>query len=194
MPDLDLRPAARQMAEILAAVPDDALDAPTPCAGMTVGQLIGHVDGFAQVFTLSARKDLGPMTATPPAPDDAPLEPGWQGRAADHLAELGEAWQADEAWEGMTQAGGVDLPGGAAGRVVLDELIVHGWDIARSTGQPFEADDAYLLEVEAAVGQLRGGNDGAIPGLFGPAVALPAGASPLERVLALTGRDPSWTP
>src|SRR5688572_30312271 len=151
MPDLDLRPAARQMAEILAAVPDDALDAPTPCAGMTVGQLIGHVDGFAQVFTLSARKDLGPMTATPPAPNDASLEPGWQSRVADHLAELAEAWQADDAWEGMTQAGGVDLPGGAAGRVVLDELIVHGWDIARSTGQPFDPDDAYLLEIEATV-------------------------------------------
>jgi len=194
MPDLDLRPATQRMAGILAGVPDDALDGPTPCEGMTLGQLIGHVDGFAQVFTLSARKDLGPMTATPPSPDDADLEPGWQQRAADHLAELGEAWQADDAWQGMTQAGGVDLPGSVAGRVVLDELVVHGWDVARATGQPYNPDEAYLREVEATIEQLRDGNTGEVPGLFGPTVAVPNGASALERVLALTGRDASWTP
>ncbi len=194
MPDIDLRPATRQMASVLAAVPDNALDAPTPCAELTLGQLIGHVDGFAQVFTRSARKDLGPMTATPPSPDAADLEPGWQERAAAHLDELAEAWQADDAWDGMTQAGGVDLPGSIAGRVVLDELIVHGWDIARATGQPFEPDDGHLREVEATIVQLRDGNDGPVPGLFGATVAVPDDASVLERVLALTGRDPRWTP
>ena len=87
MPDIDVRPAAAQMAGLLALVPDDGLDAPTPCEGLTLGQLIGHVIGFAEVFTLSARKDLGPMTATPPQPGDADLAPGWQQRAAEHLTE-----------------------------------------------------------------------------------------------------------
>jgi uncharacterized protein (TIGR03086 family) len=194
MPDIDIRPAAAQMAGVLALVPDDALDRPTPCDGLTLGQLVGHVIGFAEVFTLSARKELGPMTATPPRPDDADLAPGWQQRAGEHLAALGEAWQADDAWDGMTQAGGVDLPGGVAGRVVLDELVVHGWDVASATGQPFEPDAGHLSEVEAMVKQLRGDNPGEIPGLFGPAVAVPANATPLERVLGLTGRDPSWSP
>jgi len=194
MPPIDLRAPAQLMTEILAGVPDDALDAPTPCEGMTVGQLVGHVDGFAQVFTHSARKDLGEMTATPPNPDDADLQPGWQDRAAGHLAALGEAWQAEDAWDGMTQAGGVDLPGAVAGRVVLDELVVHGWDLARATGQPFQPDDAHLAEIEATVRQLRGDNDGAIPGLFGPAVTVADDAPALNRVLGLTGRDPSWSP
>ena len=194
MPDIDIRPAAAQMAGLLALVPDDALDAPTPCEGLTLGQLVGHVIGFAEVFTLSARKDLGLMTATPPSPGDADLAPGWQQRAAELLAALGSAWQADEAWDGMTQAGGVDLPGAAAGRVGLDELIVHGWDVARTTGQPFEPDDGHVREVEEMIGELRGDNDGEIPGLFGPVVAVAANATPLERVLGLTGRDPSWTP
>ena len=194
MPDIDIRPAAAQMVGVIALVPDDALDAPTPCAELTVGQLIGHVIGFAEVFALSAKKELGPMTATPPQPDDGDLAPGWQQRAAEHLSVLGEAWQADDAWDGMTQAGGVDLPGAIAGRVVLDELIVHGWDVARATGQPFEPDEGHLREVEGTVAQLRGDNTGEVPGLFGPVVAVPANASPLERVLGLTGRDPSWTP
>ena len=33
MPDIDIRPAAAQMAGVLALVPDDALDAPTPVRG-----------------------------------------------------------------------------------------------------------------------------------------------------------------
>ena len=134
------------------------------------------------------------MTATPPKPDDADLEPGWQQRAAEHLAALGEAWQADDAWDGMTQAGGVDLPGAVAGRIVLDELVVHGWDVARATGQPFEPDDGYVAEVEATVTQFRGDNTGEVPGLFGPTVAVPANATPFERLLGLTGRDPTWSP
>ena len=194
MPDIDIRPACAQMAGLVALVPDDALDAPTPCAGMTVGELVGHVIGFAEVFTLSARKDLGPMTATPPQPGDADLVAGWQQRAAEHLSALGDAWQEEDAWQGMTQAGGVDLPGAAAGRVVLDELIVHGWDLARATGQPFQPDEGHVQEVEGMVGELRGDHTGEIPGLFGPVVATPADATPLERVLGLTGRDPSWTP
>lgn len=193
MPDIDIRPAAAQLAVVLANVPDDTLEGPTPCEGLTLAQLIGHVIGFAQVFTLSARKEMGPMTATPPNPNDADLEPGWRQRAAEQLAALGEAWQCDEAWDGMTQAGGVDLPGAVAGRVVLDELVVHGWDVARASGQSFEPDDDHVAQVAATVAQFRGDTTGEVPGLFGPTVTVAADATAFERLLGLTGRDPNWS-
>jgi hypothetical protein len=44
------------------------------------------------------------------------------------------------------------------------------------------------------VQQVRGGNDGDLPGLFGPVVAIAGDADALERVLSLTGRDPDWSP
>ena len=34
------------------------------------------------------------------------------------------------------------MPADVAALVALDEVVVHGWDLARATGQPFEADDA----------------------------------------------------
>jgi uncharacterized protein (TIGR03086 family) len=191
MPELDLRPAAATMARILAGVPDGALTAATPCPDYTVAALIAHVDGFAQAFTAAARKDLGPMTATPPGPT-GDLPEGWREDAATHLDALGEAWLAPDAWEGMTQAGGVDLPAPVAARVALDELVVHAWDLARATDQPYGADEADLAAVEATVQQFRGGNDGAVPGLFGPVVPVPADAPTLDRLLGLTGRDPGW--
>jgi uncharacterized protein (TIGR03086 family) len=194
MPDLDLHAAADRMTGILEAVPDDALAGATPCPGYRLDALIEHVGGFAMAFTAAANKDLGELTSQPPGPRPADLEPGWRARIAGDLAGLAVAWDAPAAWEGMTQAGGIDLPGAVAGRVVLDELVVHGWDIARSTGQPFDCDEASLQQVEETVRQFRNGNDGEVPGLFGPVVDVPEDAPVLDRVLGLTGRQAAWSP
>lgn len=194
MPQLDLQPAADRMVTLISGVPDDALDRPTPCREMRLAQLINHVGGFAMAFRAAAAKDLGELTSQQPGDPSSELEPGWRARISDDLAALTAAWRSPEAWDGMTQAGGVDLPGEVAGRVVLDELVVHGWDIAQTTGQPYDCDDATLQAVEATVRQFRAGSDGAIPGLFGPVVPVPDDAPLLDRLLGLTGRDPSWSP
>jgi uncharacterized protein (TIGR03086 family) len=190
---LDLHHAADQMARLIAGVPDDALGAPTPCHDLPLDGLVEHVGGFAIAFIAAARKELGELTSQAPAPGPAQLEPGWRDRVGADLQALADAWDDPQAWEGMTQAGGVDLPGEVAGRVVLDELVVHGWDIARASGQDYECDDASVHEVEATVRQFRNGNDGELPGLFGPIVAVPGDAPPLDRLLSLTGRNPAWT-
>jgi uncharacterized protein (TIGR03086 family) len=75
--------------------------------------------------------------------------------------------------------------------VVLDELVVHGWDLAVATRQAYEAPDA---EVEAAaqfVASFPAPRNGA---LFGPVVEVTDDASPFDRLLGQTGRDPAWRP
>lgn len=193
MPQLDLRPAADRMARLLASVPDDALRGPTP-SDMPLDALVDHVGGFAQAFTAAAKKDFGEMTSTPPAPGAPALEAGWRERMAADLSSMADAWASPDAWEGMTQAGGVDLPGEVAGLVALDELVIHAWDIARATGQPFDCDEGELRAIEGTVQQFRGDSTGEIPGLFGPVVPVPEDAPLLDRVLGLTGRNPSWAP
>ncbi len=92
----------------------------------------------------------------------------------------------------MTQAGGQDLPGEMAGIIALDEVLVHGWDIAVASGQSFTA---APHPVEAASGFAQSTvaqNPEGSPGLFGPPVAVPDDAPPLDRLLGLTGRDPAW--
>lgn len=194
MPNPDLHTAADRVTRLVEAVRDDAMDAPTPCPDLPLGALIDHVGGFAKVFAASAKKELGELTAQPPDPRADNLEPGWRARIATDLSVLADAWDAPDAWDGMTQAGGQDLPGAMAGRIALDELVVHGWDIARATGQPFDCGAATLDEVESTVRQVRDGHDGDIPGLFGPVVAVAGDAPTLDRVLGLTGRDPAWSP
>jgi uncharacterized protein (TIGR03086 family) len=95
----------------------------------------------------------------------------------------------------MTRAGGIDLPGEVAAVVALEELVLHGWDLARATGQPYECDDRALDAVGGFVLQFAGPDQADLRGdAYGAPVELPASASHLDRVVALSGRNPSWTP
>jgi uncharacterized protein (TIGR03086 family) len=75
--------------------------------------------------------------------------------------------------------------------VALSEVVIHGWDVARSSGQPYDQDPATLDACLRHVSAFAGGEP--IEGLFGPAVPVPADAPRLDRLVGLSGRDPAWT-
>jgi len=189
----DLGPAARQMVTLLDRVTDDQLTAPTPCEKYTLGDLIDHVGGLAQAFTVAAAKDIGPATAQAPSGQSARLGEDWRTRIPERLLDLVEAWRRPEAWEGTTRVAGLDLPAGTVGKIALNELIIHGWDVARASGQPFDCDPRALagslefLSMMATPGESAGRG-----GFFGPVIDVPDDAPTLERVIGLSGRDPSW--
>lgn len=92
----------------------------------------------------------------------------------------------------MTRAGGVDLPGEVAHMVALNELVIHGWDLARSTGQKYEADEANL---RVSLAMLTPSDDNPLPERpFGPPVPVPADAPLIDRAVAMSGRRPDWQP
>ena len=68
MTNPDLHEAAERMTRLIEAVPDGAMNTPTPCPDLPLGALIDHVGGFVKVFTASARKEIGERTAQPPDP------------------------------------------------------------------------------------------------------------------------------
>ncbi|MCS7481959.1 TIGR03086 family metal-binding protein [Umezawaea endophytica] len=187
---IDFSPAVRRLATLLAGVTDAQLTARTPCTEYTVGDLIDHIDNFAQAFTAAATKDFGDQTTAAPAPGAANLGPDWRTRVPARLEALAAAWAEPTAWDGDTQAGGVTLPAAVMGRFALDEVVVHGWDLARATDQPFTCDQPSLDVLEPLVTPQPNGDPS---GPFGPAVPIPADAPQLDRVIAYTGRDPRWT-
>jgi uncharacterized protein (TIGR03086 family) len=196
---LDLDHAAREVTRLLDGVPDDRLADPTPCANTPVAALLDHLMGLTLAFTWAARKSAateggsdapGPGTATVEH-----LDPNWRALLPRRLDELVQAWRDPAAWEGMTQAGGGTLPAEVAGVVALDELVLHGWDLARATGQPFTPDPAStaaVLEFTRASAQPEAA--ARREGLFGPVVEVPEGAPAFDRALGFAGRDPAWTP
>lgn len=194
MPELDLTPATQALADIVAGIPDTALTAPTPC-DITVAALLDHVAGLSEAFRMAATKEAVDVGGSGPSADSANLADDWRTSIPAALDALAAAWREPSAWEGMTVAGPIEMPAEIAALVTFDEVVVHGWDLARATGQPFTPDAASLGAVQDFVAQFTGpGMEEQRQGLFGPEVPVPADAPLLDRVIGMTGRDPAWRP
>jgi uncharacterized protein (TIGR03086 family) len=192
---VDLRPGARRLAELVARVSDDELPLPTPCPAYTVGDLIDHVGGLALAFTAAARKDLGPYVEQTPSGQAARLEPGWRARIPADLQALAMAWGEPAAWSGMTRIAGMDSPAEMVGLTAADELVVHGWDVARATGQSYACEPELLDAAQRFLNMFASPDAPAGPDVpFGPSRPVPDEAPMLDRVVALAGRDTSWSP
>ncbi|SIM84169.1 TIGR03086 family metal-binding protein [Micromonospora cremea] len=196
MPDIttatpDFAQASRALTSLVQRVTDDQLTSPTPCAGWVVGDLLDHLVGLTIAFRMAAEKA---PDAAPGGPGDstmANLDPGWRTVLPAQLDQLAAAWRVPSAWTGEAAAGGVVLPAEVMGLFALNEVLVHGWDLARATGQAYDVDPRTLEWVHGLVSQ-QASSQGT-PGLFGPSIAVPDEAALLDRVVGLTGRDPAWS-
>ena len=192
---LDLDPPARQVRTLLDGISDDDLAARTPCEEYVVGDLLDHMMGLTLAFREAATKSTGGANQAGPArPSAANLDPEWRSILPGRLEELVAAWRDPAAWEGTTAAGGATLPADVMGMVAVDELVLHGWDLARGTGQPFACDpESTQACFEFTTMSSAPGEEAGREGLFGPVVEVPADAPLLDRALGLSGRDPNWT-
>ncbi|MEV6171322.1 TIGR03086 family metal-binding protein [Streptomyces sp. NPDC051954] len=175
---------------VLTAVPDAALAEPTPCAEYDVKSLVNHLFQVVVEFQKLAAKGESDFASTP---DRVAAGPDWRERFADEADRLVAAWSAPGAEEGV--AGAWQMPARLVGSMALLDLTVHVWDLARATGQPYPVQGW----AEPVVEQLTGTVAGLAPtarktGVFADPVPVEEGASPFERLLAATGRDPHWAP
>jgi uncharacterized protein (TIGR03086 family) len=189
---VDLDAAARQLGALVARITDDELALPTPCPAYTVGDLVDHVGRLAVALAGVGRKDPASGEAAG-AGDAASLAEDWRDAIPRDLDTLVGVWRDPTSWDGMTRIAGQDAPAASVGLVVADELVVHGWDVARATDQPFDADPAVLDAALRFPTAFASPDAPAGPEVaFGPARPVPADATPLGRVLLLAGRDLEW--
>jgi uncharacterized protein (TIGR03086 family) len=183
---LDFDPPVRQLRALLLGITDDDLSSPTPCDEWTVGDLLDHIMDLTRAFAQAAQKLTdAPGTSTPhPRPSAAHLPPHWRSRLPVMLEELATAWKDPAAWTGSSQAGGAMMPAAATGTAAVNELTIHGWDLARATGQDYAA-DPRILEVLIEF-QSQG------PGALHAVMEIEDELELLEQALALSGRDPAW--
>jgi uncharacterized protein (TIGR03086 family) len=189
----DLHPATRTLATLVERVDDAQLAKPTPCPEYTVGDLLDHIGRLAVAFAEAARKEDGTNASPPPEGSRANLADDWRTRIPQDLAALGDAWGEPGAWEGNTKIAGMEVPAGVVGTVGLNEVVTHGWDLSRAIGQPFDADHDTVHGCLEFVGPIsQPGAEGNRAPAFGPVVAPADDASGVERLIALTGREPEW--
>ena len=187
---LDLAPQAAEVARIVSGVRDDQLTDPTPCAGTTVAALLDHLDGLTVAFRRAAQK--APMSGGPSADADH-LPPDWRTRLPEQLDALVAAVRDPAAWGGLTDIAGMRMPGAAAVMAGINEVLIHGWDLAAATGQPYRPDPATVQAcLEFGEGMAAAAPE-ARDQMYGPVVPVPPDAPVFDRLLGQTGRDPGWT-
>ena len=154
----------------------DQLENSTPCSAFTVRGVLEHMVGGATMFTAAFR---GEEPGTPDMSD--PL-----GSFEPTLSALVEAIRQPGALDKTIDAPFGQVPGETFARFVALDGVVHGWDMATSTGQSYEPSDELVADVEAFAKQtLDPLRDGVT---FGDAVDAPPDATPMERLAAFTGR------
>ncbi|HMJ78057.1 MAG TPA: TIGR03086 family metal-binding protein [Iamia sp.] len=183
-----ISPAAATFVSIVDGIADDRLGAATPCPDYDVAGLVGHLLHRGPQLVGAATKEVVPAAAPEPA-DPAT----WRAELLALVDRLDGVWSQPEAWEGSTRVEGpMEMPASTIGGIVLAEMVVHGWDLARATGQnpiwPGPLLDTVHQDMAAMAPM------GRKMGAFGPEVEIPADAPTIARLLGVVGRDPAWTP
>ena len=161
----------------------------TPCPDWDVRALVDHVVFGNRVFISILSGEPGPpqeqirATRDQDAPGGDPVA-AWRDSAAGLLA----AFDAPGVLEQSFRSPLGPMPGAGLAGVRLTETLVHGWDLARSTGQQPAFDEAVTrTALDFTMHQLPPGADrSSFP--FAPEQPAPADAPAIDRLAAHLGR------
>jgi len=164
---------------LVEGVRPDQWDAATHLPGWTVRDLVDHL--VAGTRLVSARL-LDRPEEDPP--DD--LVTAYR-QARDALL---AAFAQPGVFERMVTVPAGTVPGAVALHLRLTELLVHGWDLARATGQPTVGLPADLAEQELAFSRVQLGRIPPDRSPFAPPEPVAEDAPAIDRLAALLGRAP----
>jgi uncharacterized protein (TIGR03086 family) len=176
---LDLYGRASDWTSTKVAGAASKLNDPSSCGEWSVRMLMGHMLETQRYFVGAARdENVSPPAGTPPdlVSDDPRAD-------FDHARA--------ETLQTFGKPGVIEKTGPALGIAFSDQLL-HGWDLAVSTGQDTAMPDGLP---EAAYSLIYGRfTEEQRKGVFKPEIDVAPNASAQDRLLAYTGRDPSLQP
>jgi uncharacterized protein (TIGR03086 family) len=174
---------------IVAGVREEDLQRPTPCTDWTVATLLDHLIADIDTFNRVASGEPLDLVASidPTASENSGR--GWPDpseRFAALVEESREIWASPGALEKTYKTSRSEMPGSALATISLIDTAVHGWDLAKATGQEAEmpadvAEAALAFTAKAMKGRRVG---------FGDPVPVPDDASVTDRLVGWLGRHP----
>ena len=172
---------------ILAGVTRDQLDGPTPCASWDVRVLVNHIIGgsfwFADTIATGGADTLPTRDYT-----GGNLVGSYDEGIRATLAGFG----APGALEAIIRLPFGEFPCARYMSLATNDTFVHGWDLAKATGQPSDLDPSLALELldesRRAIPDAFRGPDGDAP--FGSVVEIADSAPAADRLAAFLGRHP----
>jgi uncharacterized protein (TIGR03086 family) len=180
---------------IVAAARPDQWSSQSPCKDWNARDVVGHIVDMHGYMLRPLDRRLGPA----PSVQDDPLG-AFRSARADVEALLDDAEIAGT--ECDTPAGRMTVER-QIDQMVSDDLVLHGWDLARAIGQDDTIDPQDVERIWSGTSAIppelmeQYRTPGAFgPGVevFGPEVKVPEDAPLQDRLLGLIGRDPAWAP
>src|SRR5262245_4322603 len=171
MDDNMMKSVCESTDRIVANVTPAQFGLPTPCSEWNVGQLSNHLLSTLILGT-ALLSDTRPAVAA--GPGEVPAEDlignDLIGAYRSGVSGLVAATTVDAVSRTHTTPLG-EMPGmGIAGFTALD-ILVHGWDLAKATGQPTDLDPQLAEQLLGFAQQAVGDGEGRGP-LIGPAIAV----------------------
>jgi uncharacterized protein (TIGR03086 family) len=167
---------------IIAGLSADHREAPTPCTEWTVHDVIEHMCQGGHMIA-GGLQGQAPPDEAPDLLADGPAN-GW----AATIAHMREAATPEALAESHHMPFG-EVPGGVALSVIVADQLTHAWDLAQASDQPLVVDDelaSWAYETWKMVVPAEGRTgDG-----FADVVVVAETASPLDQLVAYTGRKP----
>ena len=174
------RALARELTRRVDAVPPERWDDPSPCEEWSARQVLQHL--------LDSHRDMPGYAGDPlvleKSVDDDPHAAWVEGRDA-MQALLDDPQRAGMEYDGMFGRTSVEK---TVDTFLGLDLLVHGWDIARATGQDEALPEEEVRRVHADA--VRLGDNLRRGGVCGPEVSVPDDASEQDKLLAALGRTP----
>jgi uncharacterized protein (TIGR03086 family) len=180
----NLDSAAQAMAAVARGVTPDQLQRPTPCTEWNVQQLMNHAIGSFENFEGRAAGREVDWSNRPSLTDHGELVE----RLSRSAAGVAAAWARPGALDQKTQAPFGEVTGAFMANITLTELLMHGWDLAKATGQQLPIDQAIPEEILGGMRQNM--PEQARQSAFGPEVPASEGAPAIDRLAAFLGRKP----
>ena len=166
--------------KLVDGISPDQLDGATPCPKFSVAGVLEHMIGGATAFAPAFR---GESPSAAASSTTGSLQDEWKAAMADLL----DAVHSPGATDRTVAAPFGEVPGAVFARFVAFDGLVHGWDLATATNQPYAPPAAVIREVDAFARQALA--DGMRDGdTFAAAKPAPADAGELEKVVAFSGR------
>ncbi|MBS2554491.1 TIGR03086 family protein [Catenulispora sp. NL8] len=179
-----LTEAADEAARVVANTKPEQFGDKTPCTQWDVKELLNHLMLWtAYSFERRARSEqVGPDLTE----RDFAAEPDYAARYRAQLDRALAAWTPAEVWESEIDTGSGKTPAPQIAEMILMEMVLHAWDLATATGQPYAVSD----EVAAIVGKAVEASAEMYRQYDGFAAEAPVGqdATVLDKALAVSGR------
>jgi uncharacterized protein (TIGR03086 family) len=186
--------AQRALTDRVHAIGEDQWTAPTPDVEWTVADLVEHlIEEHRYAAPLLHGHDVEAASKIVAGSRSLPVDGGVGANLAEEWDEAAAA-SADAFTAGDALTNPVVLtrgptPASAYLEEMTLDLVVHAWDlgVAIEYGEPLPADVVAAVYAQAAE---RDFADDSVTGMFDAPVEVPADASTLDRLIALTGRVP----